>query len=642
MAKTYTQVALHVDLTVGTTWREDIGTELVKSLLGGRGIGAKMLWDVAVKGIDPLSPENVLVFAAGTLTGTNAPCASRTSVMTKGALTGVFLKTNAGGHFGVALRMAGYDYLVVHGAAQRPVYLTISRDRVELRDAEMLWGRGVRDTTRSLQEELGRDVEVGCIGPAGESRVKFASIMFSYYCAAGRGGSGAVMGAKNLKAIAVDGTGGAVRVARPEEFRAAVTRARDAVYADTLAKQLYSFGTAADVDFFNELHASPAFNWQRSFIDDPEGAKRLGGRSWPERGYLRRRRGCSACTIGCHRFTEVDQGPYAGTYSGGPQLETVNAASIRCGHTNVELVLKYNELCNDMGLDTSSTGSAIAWIMETYDRGLLTEKDLGAIRPTWGSEEAILSLVHAIVRREGIGALLAEGTHYASRQVGGDSWKWTMQVKGMEPTALELRGAYGYALAFAVNSRGPDHLLTETIAEFGGTPEARAVIKKITGSEKYASGILTEKRAEIVRWHEDIYAVSDALGLCAFTTTATYGIDEEKCAALFSAATGIPIAAEEIMKAGRRIVTLERCFNMREGLGRKDDTLPYRFTHEVQADLQGQKDPLGRLHDPIVRPEQLDQMLDEYYASHGWDGKTGCPTRETLAELDLGFVADEL
>jgi aldehyde:ferredoxin oxidoreductase len=537
------------------------------------------------------------------------------------------------------MRAAGIHHLVVHGASDHPVYLRIGENGVEIHDATPLWGKGVRETTRMLLDAA-RGGEVCCIGPAGENGVRFSNIMFSYYNSASRCGVGAVMGSKRLKGIAVLPARGCIRVADPEAFGQCVVEVRDALYRDTLSRQLFDFGTAADVDFFNELKASPAFNFQHSHMDDEEGVRRLSGRSWEPAGYLTHRRACSACILACHRFTEVSGGRFAGTYSGGPQLETVNALGPRCGNADVELVFRLSELCNDLGLDTSSTGTTIAWLMECWQRGALRADDVGAIKPEWGSEEALLQLVDLIARREGIGNLLADGTRAAAARVGRDTAKWAVQSKGLEITAVELRAAYSYALAFAVNPRGPDHLLSETMAEFGGTPEARAVMRKITGSDEYIGGTVLEKRAEIVRWHEDIYAVCDALGICAFASTAAYGVDEVRAARLFEAATGIAMGEAEIMRAGRRIVTLERCFNMREGLGRADDTIPWRFTHELQPDLAGAQDPLGRRREPIVEPEQLERMLDEYYALHGWDPTTGNPTSEGLRKLRLDFVLE--
>jgi aldehyde:ferredoxin oxidoreductase len=244
------------------------------------------------------------------------------------------------------------------------------------------------------------------------------------------------------------------------------------------------------------------------------------------------------------------------------------------------------------------------------------------------------------VRREGIGDLLADGTRAAAERVGGDSYQWTMEGKGLEITGIELRGAYAWALSFAVAARGADHLMAGPQAEQGGSPETAALMRKIAGDEKYIGGMILEKRAEIVRWHEDMYAVDDALGLCTFTTHVAYGTDEEKAALLFQYATGIEMTPDQIMEAGRRIVTLERCFNMREGLGRKDDTLPWRILNEHQRDLEDLD--LGVEGGAILPQETLDTMLDQYYRLHGWDQESGRPTEATLRQLGLEFVTEGL
>jgi aldehyde:ferredoxin oxidoreductase len=272
--------------------------------------------------------------------------------------------------------------------------------------------------------------------------------------------------------------------------------------------------------------------------------------------------------------------------------------------------------------------------METYEKGLIDESDTEGLELEFGNEDALIEIIDRIARREGFGDTLARGVKIASEEVGKGSDKWAVQSRGLEQSGVETRGAYSYALAFAVNPRGPDHLHTECLAEFGGTPEAVETVKKITGDKKYATPTTTEKRAEIVRWHEDIYAVTDALGLCAFTTTAAYGIDEEKAAKMFEYKTGIPTSPEEIMKAGKRIVTLERSFNVREGLSRKDDLLPRRMMEEDAGDLPGE--------DPRISREKLDKMLDRYYELHGWNPDDGKPTEETLNDLNLDFVSTEI
>lgn len=625
---------LVVNLSSGNIEEEKLPYSMVGHFLGGRGIGAKVLWDQVPKGIDPFGEENVLIFAPGTLTGTSAPCSGRTTLLAKSPATGYYLKVSVGGHLGIALKMAGVDGVLFQGCSPKPMYLFISRNTISLESAESLWGQGVRATTRTLKERHGPEVEVACIGPGGERRVKFASVMTSVYNAAARGGIGAVMGSKNLKAVVIDSVGGKVSVADPRRFAQAVDKARDALYKDSLAYDLHRFGTARDVDLLNELRLLPAYNFRSSHL--PGEIRALSGRAWPELGYLKRIVGCGACIYSCHRFTQIDRGPYVGVYSGGPEYETVAALGSGCGVTDPETVFVANALCNDLGLDTISTGLVIQWAMECYERGVLSRDDFDGLDPKFGNGRAVIELVQKIGNREGIGNLLAEGLAQAATQVGQGSEQWAMQARGLEHSGVETRGAYSYALAFAVNPRGPDHLHTECLAEFGGTKEAITLIERITGDRRYAVPNVEEKRAEIVRWHEDIYAVSDALGLCAFATTAAYGINEALAAELFEAATGITMNADQILQAGRRIVTLERCFNLREGLiPAKEDRLPWRVMHEKQEDLSAPG------LDPIISPERLSRMLKEYYKLHEWD-EEGRPKLETLDELGLEFVTKEL
>ena len=628
----YNAKVLHVDLSSGRIREEELDGDVTAKFLGGRGVAAKLLWEGVPKRIDPLGEKNLLIFSPGTLTGTHAPSSGRMTITAKGAETNFYFKSNVGGQFGIALKMAGWDYIVVHGISEKPVYLWIDGPKVALKDASHLWGKGVRETTRALQDEY-PESEVACIGPAGENLVKFASIMVSYYNAAARGGIGAVMGSKKLKAIVVNGKNGKVEVASPQQFNEVVKEARDALYSDSLNPDAHKYGTARDIDLLSELHILPSYNFRKGSI---EGAEALSGRSWPKAGYLKRIVGCGGCAVSCHRFTAIENGKYAGTYSGGPEYETTTALGANCGVTDIEVVLRANELCNDLGLDTISTGDVIAWAIETYEKGLLSTRETEGIELRWGNGSALIEMIEAIAYRRGLGSVLAEGTKRAAEKVGGDSWKWAMQAKGLEHSMVETRGAYSYALAFAVNPRGPDHLHTECYAEFGATPESVKTIKKITGDEKYAKPDIPDKRAEIVKWHEDIYAVTDALGLCAFATTAAYGIDEEKAAKLFQYATGINMTAEEIMESGERILTLERCFNTREGLTRKDDKLPWRIMNEYQDDLrkEGKK--------AIISQKQLNMWLDDYYQLHGWNKETGKPLAETLKKLGLEFVLQDL
>lgn len=625
---------LHIDLSKKKTWTEELRKELGARFLGARGINAKLLWDLIRKpGINPFSPENVLIFGAGALTGTVAPSSGRTTITCIGAATGLYLKTNMGGHWGTELKFAGYDHIILHGASKSPAYIWVHDDVVEIEDASHLWGLNVRETDETLKRDLGdREIKIACIGPAGENLVRFAAVMNSVYHAAGRGGAGAVMGSKRLKAIAVRGAG-EIAVADPNKFYELALSARIDLSKDPEAIKLYNTGTAGGMEVINEIGALPCYNFQTGNVKD---AYPISGECLVEQGYLDRRVGCFGCTVSCHRYCTIKEGPYTGIYTGGPEYESTVSLGGGTGVFKTDVVIKANELCNIMGLDTISCGSVIQWAMESFERGVLTKEDTDGIELTFGNSEALIDLIPVIAFRKGkIGDLLAEGVKRAAEKIGKDSWKWAIcNSKGLEQSRVETRAAKAYALAFAVNPRGPDHLHTECIAEFGGTPTRISLIEKITGDKKWATPYRTEYRAEIVRWHEDCYAVTDSLGFCAFSSTAGYAVNPEIMAQLFSAATGVNITEKEIMLIGRKIVTLEKCFNVREGADRRLDDLPWRLMHEPA--------PSGPTKGFMNSPEELNGMLDKYYTLHGWDLKTSWPCKETLEMLELKEVADEL
>ncbi|MFB0536115.1 MAG: aldehyde ferredoxin oxidoreductase family protein [Anaerolineae bacterium] len=626
------QRILKVDLTTGQVSTEEVSHRDLVRLLGGRGLAAKMLYERVPGGIDPLGPENVIIWSPGTLSGTSAPSSGRTSVTCKSPATGLYLKVSVGGHLGAELKYAGYDYLVISGRASHPVYLWIDGDRVEIRQARHLWGKGTRETDDLIKAELGDDeIQTGIIGPAGENKVLFSCIMVSRYNSASRGGIGAVMGSKNLKAVAVRGRG-ALRVARSKPYFELAARMRRELATDAGSESLYNWGTSGSIPGLDEMGMLAAYNFSQVTIANSE---RLSGQYLVDEGYLTGRESCFACSTACHRYVKSDSDRWGDVDDSGPELETMMSLGAECGLTDTEAVLMANHLCNNYGLDTISVGHVISWAMECYERGVISPEQADGLELRFGNAEAQLELIRRIAFREGLlGDLLAEGTQRASAEVGGDSWKWAIQAKGLEQSAVDTRAAKSYALAFAVNPRGPDHLMTETYAEFGFTEEARDVIRKITGDEKYADATLLEKRADIVRWHEDCYAASEALGFCVFTSTAAFAVNPENMAELFGHALGIEFSEEELMLGGRRIVTVERCFNAREGARRKDDVLPWRMMNEPVPD--------GPNKGMITDEAMLDRFLDEYYALHGWDPATGIPRPETLKTLDLADVCRAL
>jgi aldehyde:ferredoxin oxidoreductase len=624
---------LHIDISNGKSWIEDIPEEWRRLYVGSRGINAKILWDYCK---DPSitwdDPRNIIIFAPGAVTGTTAPASGRTSVTTVGCTTGLYLKSNTGGHWGAELKCAGYDHLVVHGVAKEPVYILIEDDHVEVRDAKDLWGKDIIETDALLKEWHGEDSRGLYIGPAGEKLVRAASIQCSLYHAAGRGGGAAVMGKKKLKAISVRGTK-PVRVKDPKKFAEVAQEMRELLKKDSGAQSLHEFGTSGSIGGVNELHAFPGKNWQTGYT---ENVHPISGQALNEKGYLKRRVACFGCTIGCHRYSVIEKGPNAGIASGGPEYETFGALGNGPGIIDTEGVLILNEICNRLGLDTITAGTVTQWAIESYLRGVLTKEDTDGLELDWGKLDEVKKTVEKIALREGkLGSLLGDGLKIATKKVGKDSYKWAiMNKKGLEQSNVETRSAKAYALAFAVNPRGNDHLMTETFAEFGASPEAIEVIEKITGDKKWASPHFTEYRAEIVRWHEDCYEITEALGFCVFTSTAAFGVNPDNMARLYAAATGIEMSEEEMMLTGRRVCTIEKAFNVTRGATREHDNLPWRLMNEGAAS--------GPLKGETNSQEELDGMLDRYYELHGWDKKTSWPTRETLEFLELKDVADYL
>jgi aldehyde:ferredoxin oxidoreductase len=622
---------LHVDLSSQRIWQEEFDEELMRKYLGGRGINSYLLWRELKAGVNPFSPENVMIFGAGTLAATPAPCSGRTEVTFKSPANNAFAKSSAGGHFSAELKLAGYDHLVIHGRADKPVYIWIKDGSVEICDAAHIWGKLISETHDVIYGETHDiDVQIAACGPTAETGSRIAGVMF-LHSAAARGGGGAVMASKNLKAVAVRGSG-EVPLYDPKAYLNKCIDARLALMEDVGAQSLSKYGTAGITEVINENYSLPSFNFRTGHIDN---CYHIGGEALIDKGYLAGRTACNGCPIGCHRFTAISEGKNAGVASGGPEYETLSSLGSGCGVTDTEAVLVGNWICNEYGLDTISAGAGIQFAIECFERGLLNEQDTYGLKLEWGNGQQMIDLLWKIAKREeGLGRLLGEGVHIAAREIGGDAFKYAVESKGIEQSRVETRSAKGYALAFAVNPRSPDHLNTEVYAEFGATSEAKTLIEKITGDEKYAVSTMTEKRAEIVVWHEQCYAVTECLGMCVFSTTLAFGVTPQMMADMFSLATGVQMSEEDIMLAGLRVNTLEKCFNVREGFDRAYDTLPWRMLNEPL--------PEGPVKGLQNTPEELNGMLDEYYGLHGWDKKTSWPTVAVLKELNLDEQIEEL
>lgn len=604
----YVPRGLRVNLTNRTFEEFSLDSSLVHDYVGGRGIGVKMLYDDLAPGTDPLGEENELIFLAGPLAGTNAQSASRWKVFFKSPLTGGYFKSSGGGHFAPELKAAGFDIIVVTGIADQPVYLWVNDGKYALRDATYLWGLDCNDTHTLIREEL-RDpaIRIACIGPAGESLVKYAGI-FSDRRAAGRGGGGAVMGAKNLKAIAVRGHG-KVSVAQPESFAAAVKEQVAAYVHDPGFKSFSRYGTLGLTAGMNALGIFPTRNFRGGVLDNWE---RL---DIAEADKLRvRSTGCYRCMIQCGNLMRVHAGGRANTWSEGPEYETLWGFSGPINCSDLGLTVAADKLCDDLGLDTITTAGTISFAYELYERGILTKHETNGLELVYGDGQPVLELIRMIAYREGLGDVLAEGSRGAARRIGQGSDYYAIQIKGLEFPGYDPRGSKGNALNYMTAALGGDHCSGFCGQELGGPVDRFSV----------------EGKGEVVKWNQDINAIRELGIMCNFA--ALYMPDLSLYSRMLAAATGIEDCADEshLWHVGERVVNLERMFNVREGFGRKDDAMPERLVKEPLPD--------GPAAGYVV---ESDALLDEYYRARGWDIVTGIPTKEKLDSLGLSFAAQE-
>jgi len=596
----YAGKVLRVDLGREQIREEPIDLGLARSFIGGRGLASKIICDEVDAGIDPLDSANKLILATGPFTGTSAVCGGRFMAVTKGALTGTIACSNAGGNFGPELKYAGYDMVVFEGAAERPVMLVIDDASVELRPAGELWGQDVHQTEDALHEQFGDAFKCVSIGPAGEKLVRFASIINDKSRAAGRSGVGAVMGSKNLKAVAVRGTGG-VTVADPQGFRAACLDGLDKLNAGEITGAgLKQFGTAILVNIINESGLFPARNFQEGQF---ESAEQISGETMAER-ILVRPRACVACPIACGRVTAIKGGPFE-SRGDGPEYETVWSLGADVGVGDLAAVSKANYICNELGMDTISAGATIACAMELFEKGVITQEQTGCpLR--FGNAEAVVDMMTKIGYRQGFGDALAEGAARLAERFGRP--ELFMGAKRQEFPAYDPRGTFGMGLQYATSNRGGCHVRGYLIA-----PE-------ILGIPEKADPHTAQGKAALCIGFQDLTAALDSSGMCLFVT---FSLGGPELVAMLNAATGFDYDVEGLMQAGERIWNLERLFNQRAGFGRKDDTLPERLLHEPM--------PAGPAEGKTV---PLEAMLAEYYRLRGWDAQ-GQPTEEKLAALGL-------
>jgi aldehyde:ferredoxin oxidoreductase len=616
--KGYAGRALFVDLTSGEVTTQEIPEEWFDDYVGGEGVAVRLFYELMDADLEAFDPAQPLIFATGPLTGTAAPTSGRWNIVFRSPATGTLGLSNAGGKLAPQIKRAGWDLIVITGKAEKPVYVSIHDDAVAIKDASHLWGKGVGETEDLIREDLEvKGTQVASIGPAGENRVLFAAVMNDKHRAAGRGGAGALMGSKNLKALAVRGTG-SLSIADPDTLKERASAAREELFEEAfVADELAPFGTPSFYDAINALGILPTKNWQQTTF--PEGLESLGHEAYHEtlevKAYA-----CYGCPIGCGRVTTIKEGPYSGMHGGGPEYETVAAFGSKCLVTDLNAVAAANHLANDLGLDVISAGQVIATAMEWYDEGLLSGEQTAGLDLSWGNGETVVELVKQIARREGLGDLLADGVKRAAEQIGPEAEKAAMHVKGLEMAADGVRASKGESVVHSVSPRGADHLrpYASAIDAFGYREPELDIVQEVD--------YLEDGEKSWVKPLQELSMATNMLGVCLFSSI-TLAIKPSTWAGLLSSAVGRTVTKEDLLRSAERVINLERVINASFGFDRADDRLPARFLQDPAPDGRGE----GQTVD-------LDVALDSYYASMGWDAKTGLPTAETLDDLGLGWL----
>ncbi|MEM3090287.1 MAG: aldehyde ferredoxin oxidoreductase family protein [Candidatus Bathyarchaeia archaeon] len=598
---------LHVDLTTGKTRTEPLNEEYAKKYIGGIGLGMRLWLDNSKAGVDPFSPENPLVLVTGPTSGTIWPTGGNGhAFVSKSPQSYGIGESKSHGSFGTELKRAGYDAVIFHGKAERPVYVWIDDDSVQILDASHLWGKSPAETEDMIKEELGDYyIRVAAIGPAGEKLVRIACVINEKTRAAGRCGMGAVMGSKNLKAIAIRGTRD-VTVAKPDEFLEFVKEFHERMKGPA-TKKYRTLGTPENVLVHNALHCMPTRNYNNAHF---EAAEKVSGEYLNER-FVAKIIGCSSCAMRCEHVCVVTEGPYKGAMAR-VEYEPLWALGPYCGIDRLDAIIKGSELCNYYGMDSISAGVIVGFAMDCYENGILTQKDMDGVEARFGNHEALVKLLEKMGKREGIGDILAEGVKFAAEKIGKGAEKLAQHIKGVEVTGYDLRCLKTAALGFAVSFRGADHNRHGAYAF-----DVKGKFNRL----KYEKG-----RAKAVKDIEDVYTIIDSMIICKFSR-GTYYKEFEDLAKLYTLVTGWETTPDEMRLKGERINNLARVINVREGLGRKDDHLPYKVMHLPIPDE-------GPSKGAYVTQEELEMMLDDYYEARGWT-KDGVPTPEKLKALGM-------
>lgn len=596
---------LIVDLSKRTIGKKVLDPELLKRCLGGRSLGAQLLYDLCPAKVQPYDPGIPFMVLTGPVSGTPVLGSSKHVVVTKSPATGGWLDSYSSGHMAAHLKYAGWDGLMVIGRSEKPCYLRIEDDQVEIRDASHLWGKDAFETEGWLRENIAEEGGKMAIGPAGENRIPFACINSDFYRQTGRGGAGAIMGSKNLKAISVNGSGG-IRLAEPKVLLGKLQEAIRKIQESPRAQNISKYGTFMVLNITNEAGLLPTRNFQTAVF--PQGAGRI-----DKEGLFAVKtgdHGCSSCPMPCGNLVEVKEGPFTGLRLEGPEYETLCLLGSNLGIDDLGFIIKANLLCDRLGMDTMSLGNIIGFAMECYEKGLLKREQTDGLDLHFGNQEAALQLIEKTARREGFGALLAEGVARMAGVIGSGAEKFAMHVKGLEFPGYDPRGAFGAALTYAVNPRGACHRRA--------WPPAKEVLGDVPP-------YTVEGKAAMVKGMFSDRCILHTILVCDYHA-GMVPLPIDYYAQCLSLVTGEKFTTDRLYWIAERAETLIRLFNCREGFTRKDDMLPDRILQEPL--------PEGPAQGQIIGQEGFNRMLEEYYALRGWD-RNGVPTPETLARYEI-------
>ncbi len=617
MVNGYTGNILRVDLTEEKVSTENPDDIFYRRYIGGEGFVAYYLLKELKAGIDPLSPENKLIFATGPLTGFAIPGTGRNSVGAKSPLTGGFGEAEVGGHWGAELKHAGFDAIIVEGKAKNPVYIWINDGEAELRDASHLWGKVTGEAQEIIQKELDdKLIRVAQIGPGGEQMVRYACVINDLRNAAGRTGMGAVMGSKNLKAIAVRGHK-KLEVIDKEKLRAKIKEFNEVAYKPM--KGYFEYGTGGGI---MEQFATSGNLPTRNFRDGNFlGANALDPGIMKQEISLKME-ACYACSIRCKKIVEIGEPWNVDPIYGGPEYESIAAFGSNCDVDDIKAVCKANELCNKYSIDTISTGVSIGFAMECYENGILSDKDTNGIKLNFGNAEAMVKMVEMICKREGLGDILAEGVKRAAEEIKNGADKFAMHVKGQEIPMHEPRLKQGLGVGYTISPTGAEHMAN--LHDTSITSERSIAVHSAIGIlEPLELDDIGAKKVRALVYYSNWRNLFNALLICYFLPWDYIDIPE-----IVRAVTGWYSSTWELMKVGERITTMARVFNIREGLTKKDDWLPERFFQPHTS---------GALAETSIKPEELKNAITTYYKMMGWNDE-GIPTKSKLEELELDWT----